>query len=290
MAWLLFSSAGFLADNVLHDHRQCTSLVFISPPSSLYHVCFPDISRANNGCGSTALSQVLNRQSRVSTVLLGAWWLLPRVWNSRQPGYFLGSNWGLAGLMVLLVIYFRYQPVPGMAPVFRSANEGSFSLLKRLVTLAFPIALGALVMPFVQTLDALIVPQRLQEAGYTMVVATEAVWAAFWNGWNLDQFNGGYYDRLGHQFSSNYFPARLCSSSGAVRRRLTIAIRVVGMVSMPPQSGFISCRSRSATCFTGCRKQSLPLKAMAPAVFFWAYIRLLRGSARFGKTIVPSGI
>lgn len=291
MAWLLFSSAGFLADNVLHDHRAVYSLVFISPAIFFAGTMsvFRGYFQGQQWMWPTALSQVLEQTVRVGTVLLGAWWLLPRGLEFAAAGATFGAvTGGLAGLMVLLVIYFRYQPVPSMAPVFRSANEGSFSLLKRLVTLAFPIALGALVMPFVQTLDALIVPQRLQEAGYTMQVATELFGQLSGMAGTLINLPGVITIALATSLVPTISGAAVQQQWETVRRRLTIAIRVVGMVSMPAAVGLYILSIPISDLLYGVPEAGLPLKAMAPAVFFLGLYQVTSGVLQgLGKTIVP---
>jgi stage V sporulation protein B len=177
MSWMLFRMSGYLADHVLHDSRAAYSLAFIAPAIFLAGVMsvFRGYFQGQQWMFPTALSQIIEQLIRVGTVLFAAWWLLPRGLEFAAAGATFGAvTGGLAGLFVLLIIYFGFKPVhSGSALSLNSLDEGSLSLLKRLMILAFPIAMGALVMPVVQTLDALIVPQRLQQAGYTMQEATE---------------------------------------------------------------------------------------------------------------------
>ena len=292
MAWLLFSSARFLADNVLHDHRAVYSLVFISPAIFFAGTMsvFRGYFQGQQWMWPTALSQVLEQTVRVGTVLLGAWWLLPRGLEFAAAGATFGAvTGGLAGLLVLLIIYFRYQPVPSsMVPSFRSANEGTFSLLKRLVTLAFPIALGALVLPFVQTLDAFMVPQRLQQAGYTMSEATELFGQLSGMAGTLINLPGVITIALATSLVPAISGAAVQQQWETVRRRLTIAIRVVGMVSLPAAAGLYILAIPISDLLYGVPEAGLPLKAMAPAVFFLGLYQVTSGVLQgLGKTIVP---
>ncbi len=292
MSWLLFSSAGLLANNVLHDHRAVYSLAFISP--AIFFAgsmsTFRGYFQGQQWMWPTALSQVIEQIVRVGTVLLGAWWLLPQGLEFAAAGATFGAvTGGLAGLLVLLVIYFRYKPVQGcMVRPDRAANEGTFSLLKRLVTLAFPIALGALVLPFVQTLDALIVPQRLQEAGYTMQEATELFGQLSGMAGTLINLPGVITIALATSLVPAISAAAAQKQWETVRRRLTIAIRVVGMVALPAAVGLYILAIPISDLLYGLPEAGLPLKAMAPAVFFLGLYQVTSGVLQgLGKTIVP---
>ena len=63
----------------------------------------------------------------------------------------------------------RTLPVDG--PTFE--QESIKHILKRLVILAIPISLSSIMLPVVSNLDLLIVPRRLEVAGYSTHQATE---------------------------------------------------------------------------------------------------------------------
>ena len=73
--------------------------------------------------------------------------------------------------MVLVYYYYKLKrslPVDG--PVFE--QEKIKDILKRLVVLAIPISLSSIMLPVVSNLDLLIVPRRLEVAGYATHQAT----------------------------------------------------------------------------------------------------------------------
>ena len=111
---------------------------------------------------------------RVAFVLILAFWLFPRGLELAAAGATFGAVIGaVAGLVVLIAFYlkFRQRPVPGAR--LKYSQESSWELAGQLVKLAVPVSLGAMVVPLVQMLDAVIVPTRLISAGFSVSRATE---------------------------------------------------------------------------------------------------------------------
>ena len=98
--------------------------------------------------------------------------LLPYGLDYAAGGASLGAGaGGLAAWLVLVYYYYKLKrslPVDG--PVFE--QEKIKDILKRLVVLAIPISLSSIMLPVVSNLDLLIVPRRLEAAGYATHQAT----------------------------------------------------------------------------------------------------------------------
>lgn len=121
----------------------------------------------------TALSQIVEQLVRVFVMLGFAALLLPYGLDYAAGGASLGAGaGGAAALLVLLYYYYKLKrSLPTDGPSF--PKEGIFHILKRLVILAIPISLASIMLPVVSNLDLLIVPRRLEVAGYSTAQATE---------------------------------------------------------------------------------------------------------------------
>ena len=121
----------------------------------------------------TALSQIVEQLVRVVVMLGFAALLLPYGLDYAAGGASLGAGaGGFAAWLVLVYYYYKLKrslPVDG--PTFE--QESIKHILKRLVVLAIPISLSSIMLPVVSNLDLLIVPRRLEVAGYSTHQATE---------------------------------------------------------------------------------------------------------------------
>ena len=60
-----------------------------------------------------------------------------------------------------------------LEPSPQSKHEPTFSIIKRIFKLALPVSAASIMLPVVSNLDLMIVPQRLEVAGYSVRQATE---------------------------------------------------------------------------------------------------------------------
>ncbi|MBP2665302.1 MAG: spoVB, partial [Firmicutes bacterium] len=124
----------------------------------------------------TGFSQIAEQFVRVVTMVGFAYVLLPRGLEYAAAGASFGAGPGaIAGLLVLLYFYWKYrkdlhnkiQNQPDLK------QEASTSIILRIVQLALPVSLANIMLPVVSNIDLLIVPPRLEVAGYTVEQATE---------------------------------------------------------------------------------------------------------------------
>ena len=180
----VFLSAGFLANTVLQQPKALLPIAAVAPAiffAGMLSV-FRGYFQGHQWMVPTAVSQVVEQIFRVAFVLILAFWLFPRglelaaSYRERVvcEGVAFGAVIGaVAGLAVLIVLYlkFRQRPVPGGS--LKYSHESSRQLAEQLIKLAVPVSLGAMVVPLVQMLDAVIVPTRLISAGFSVSRATE---------------------------------------------------------------------------------------------------------------------
>lgn len=122
----------------------------------------------------TAASQVVEQFVRVGTILGLAIWLTSQGFGHEfaAAGAAFGAVTGaFAGLLLLLVYWQRHRAVLDGTP--RAPGSASSSaLVKQLIYYAFPITLGALVVPLMNNIDVVTVVNLLKHVGEGQTTAT----------------------------------------------------------------------------------------------------------------------
>lgn len=118
----------------------------------------------------TAVSQVIEQLLRAATALILGYMLLPRGLEFAAAGASFGAVTGAFGAWVMLYWYLRTSAAGKVAAA--PWPDDWRPVLKQILVLAIPVSLSSLVMPIMQELDVLLVPIRLEAAGYTVSEAT----------------------------------------------------------------------------------------------------------------------
>ncbi|HHW40816.1 MAG TPA: polysaccharide biosynthesis protein [Syntrophomonadaceae bacterium] len=174
----LFRAAPYLAGEVLGDPRAYYPLAGIAPAVFVISIvsAFRGYFQGWRLMWPTALSEVVDQVIRVGTVFWAALSLTNRGVEFAAAGAAFGAVTGGCGSLFVLGCLYRwlerrnFTPAPGrrMPVGFR----GSLGMLRRLIAYALPVSAGSMVLPLVQTIDAVIIPKRLQAGGYTVQQAT----------------------------------------------------------------------------------------------------------------------
>lgn len=175
---LLALLAPYLVHQVLGDERAIWSLLAMAPAIFIISLVaalrgyFQGLQRLF----PYAIGQMLEQVVRVG-IALGAGLFLLR---SGKPeavvagGISSGVSFGgLMGLTVLIIAYTRLRPM--ITRNFQQ-DRGHFDhpgkVIREFAALAIPIAIGGVVLPLMQLIDAGVVPRRLLAAGFTQAEAT----------------------------------------------------------------------------------------------------------------------
>lgn len=172
----VMQGAHFLANQVLGEPRAFYPIMAVAPAilfAGLMSV-FRGYFQGHQWMMPTAVSQVVEQLFRVSAVLIMAFLLFPRGLEYAAAGATAGAVvGGVVGLLVLIVFYWQYQKKSSQRTIpLRYSSSTSGDLLKEFIQLAIPVSFGAVVLPLVQILDAVIVPGRLKAIEYTSAQAT----------------------------------------------------------------------------------------------------------------------
>ena len=175
---LYFGAGWLIAHHFVRDPRAYYAIAALAPA-----IFFVTILSSYRGYFQgmqmmmpTGISQIAEQFFRVVTMVGFAYLLLPRGLEYAAAGASFGAGPGaVAGLLVLLYFYWKnrrdLREKMEQQPMLR--QESSSSIITRLVRLALPVSLANIMLPVVSNIDLLIVPPRLEVAGYTVERATE---------------------------------------------------------------------------------------------------------------------
>ncbi|NLP37346.1 MAG: polysaccharide biosynthesis protein [Firmicutes bacterium] len=173
----MFWGAGYFVQLFQLDARAYLSLIAISPA-----IFFVSIMSAYRGFFQgrqqmlpTALSQVAEQLGRVAVATVLVIIFLPRGLEYAAAGACFGAAAGaFFGLVVLLFTWWRQRRAFLNQVLHQGENHAQafWGAAKSIFALAVPITLGSLVMPLINLVDLIFVPQRLQAAGIIKSEAT----------------------------------------------------------------------------------------------------------------------
>lgn len=199
----LFFGAQKLVDwRFIRDPRAYYSIIALAP--AVFFVTFLASFRGYlqgwQIMTPTAVSEITEQLVRVVTMLFFASYFLPYGLEYAAGGASMGAGAGaLCALLVLVYFYRRLDKkvkkairtgkdflpaveTPAEVAIENDinrytynpgANESAGAIIKRLLKLALPVSMTSLMLPIVANLDLLIVPQRLEAAGFSLSKSTE---------------------------------------------------------------------------------------------------------------------
>ena len=177
----LWLGAGWLIENRwIRDARAYYSIIALAP--AVFFVTFLASFRGYlqgwQIMTPTAVSEIVEQLLRVVTMIAFAYILLPYGLDYAAGGASMGAGVGaFCALLVLMWFYMRLKrdmkEQMNSAPLTFAPVETSKQIIVRLLKLALPVSISSLMLPVVANLDLLIVPQRLEVAGFAVNRATE---------------------------------------------------------------------------------------------------------------------
>ncbi|SDB97815.1 polysaccharide transporter, PST family [Melghirimyces thermohalophilus] len=167
---LLYFGSGFISRAMLNSAHTEASLKVLS-----FALLVVPMMAANRGYFQghqemlpTALSQVVEQFLRVTTMVAVTYWMAK--WEvsteTLAAGATLGAVTGAVAGMIVMGIYIisdrRSRPVPSTAIRAAAHRDRFFPISAQILKFALPISIGSLVLPLIQLLDSITVPQLLQ--------------------------------------------------------------------------------------------------------------------------------
>lgn len=176
----LFFGAHWLIDNHwIRDSRAYYSIIALAP--AVFFVTFLASFRGYlqgwQIMTPTAASEIVEQLMRVVTMIVFANMFMPHGLAYAAGGASMGAGVGaFCALLVLMWFYGRLNQklkadLQQQNPL--ATRESARAIISRLLRLALPVSMSSLMLPVVANLDLLIVPQRLEAAGFHISQATE---------------------------------------------------------------------------------------------------------------------
>lgn len=167
---ILFFGAPYISsyienDLAVHSFRALAPAIFFVSIMSVYRGFFQGVSDLS----PYALSQVVEQLGRVVIGLGLAITLLKYGGEIAAAGATFGASAGaVLGLILIYFLYKIYQKKNRDIFLQNSSTipgDDSYTIFKRLLSIAIPITLGAVVMPLMNSIDAAMVMKRLHSIG-----------------------------------------------------------------------------------------------------------------------------
>lgn len=176
----LFFGAHWLIDNHwIRDSRAYYSIIALAP--AVFFVTFLASFRGYlqgwQIMTPTSASEIVEQLMRVVTMIVFANMFMPHGLAYAAGGASMGAGVGaFCALLVLMWFYGRLKQklkadLQQQNPL--ATRESARAIISRLLRLALPVSMSSLMLPVVANLDLLIVPQRLEAAGFHISQATE---------------------------------------------------------------------------------------------------------------------
>jgi stage V sporulation protein B len=173
---LCFLGAPLLLEYIFPNPKVYNIFLSLLPGIIIVSLCsaFRGFFQGLQQMTPTAVTQSLEQLVRVVLGLLFAYLLLPRGVEYAAIGASLGVITGeMAGLICITFIFFKKRPrIPAVFTV--DPVEALCRSLGRIFSLAVPITLTRFVSTSFMSVDALLIPQRLQATGLDLTEATAA--------------------------------------------------------------------------------------------------------------------
>lgn len=172
-AFYIYSFSEMIAADFLFEPRTAPLLriISLSIPMATVHSCINGYFYGIRKTSVPALTQLAEQVVRVGSVFL-----IFEAFRSR--GYLPTINFAVVGLVIgesasmlvsLAAIYHRFYVLTASHRIFAKVKQGFAVYIqdaRQLLTLALPLSLNRTLINFLQSVEAIYIPQRLQMYGY----------------------------------------------------------------------------------------------------------------------------
>lgn len=295
ISFLMYFGAGWLIETrIVRDARAYHALTALAPA-----VFFVTMLASYRGYFQgwqmmmpTAVSQIVEQLVRVVTMLIFASLLLPQGLEYAAGGASFGAAPGaFFGWLVLLYYYrnlkskFKEQTKNQDTSI---VQESKTSIIKRIIRLSIPVSLASIMLPIVANLDLLIVPYRLEAAGFSVQQATE--FFGHLTGMAVPLVNMA--TILTASLSTSLVPAiseaAALKSAETIYQRAATAMRIANLITIPSFIGLCILAEPVSTIFYGAPNAARPVSILAVGIFFLGIHQVTTGVLQgLSHTTIP---
>lgn len=293
-ACLLFFGAEFLVDNnIVRDARAYYAIASLAPA-----VLFSTILSSYRGyfqgyqiMTPTAVSQIIEQFVRVVTMVSFAYILLPHGIEYSAAGASFGAVPGaFCGLLSLL--YFHYKHKKANAEnIISQVQEWKMSVYEivlKIVKLALPVSLANIMLPVVSSLDMLIVPQRLEAAGFSIEQSTTLFGYLTGMGLPLIMMATIPTASLAASIVPAISESYTLKDYSSVNNKIAVAIRLCCIITIPASVGLAVLATPISKMLYGTPNAGACIAMLSSCIFFLGFHQVTTGVLQgFGRTVIP---
>ena len=291
LAWVMVP---WLIDGgIVKDGRVRMAMLALVPAIglSIPVACFRGYFQGFQEMTPTAVSQILEQFTRVVSMVVLAWLLLPQGLAMGAAGAAFGAVPGaVASLGILLWFYYRQQQYWRQEELCPGPSEelSLGSTAWQLISLALPVTCANLMVPVVSGIEMILVPDRLLAAGFTVAASTRGL--GYLSGMAMPLVNMGTIPT--NSLAASVVPA-VAEAKAKGRRDLlenktNRAFRFFLLLNVPAAVGVYLLGTPISQVLYGTRFAGPAITALAPAILFLGLHQvstaLLQG---LGHTRVP---
>ena len=291
----LFFGADFLINqHIIRDSRAYYSIIALAP--AVFFVTFLASFRGYlqgwQIMTPTATSEVVEQLVRVITMLVFADLFMPYGLAYAAGGASMGA--GAGAFCALLVLMWFYRRLKRRLHAEIEAQDDSIPtesaghIIKRLLKLALPVSLTSLMRPIGATLDLLIVPQRLEAAGFGVRHATELF--GYLTGMAVPLVNLATIFTAAMTISlvPSISESRALERFDAIRDKIRLAFRVAMIITFPCFMGLFFLAEKVAALIYNAPGAAGAIQTMSVGILFLGMHQISTGILQgLGKTAIP---
>jgi len=170
---LLSAGSKLLIKHIFPNPDVYLCLISLFPAIFIVSLCsaFRGFFQGLQRMSPTAFTQAIEQVVRVTAGLSIAWFLLPYGAVYASVGISLGIMCGeLAGFLIMVYIFLTRRPQAVKSPGF--LKKPLSGVLKNIFDIGIPVTLTRFVSTALMSIDALLIPRRLQMAGMSVLEST----------------------------------------------------------------------------------------------------------------------
>ena len=297
---LLFSSALFFGadflinQHIIRDSRAYYSIIALAP--AVFFVTFLASFRGYlqgwQIMTPTATSEVVEQLVRVITMLVFADLFMPYGLAYAAGGASMGAGAGAFCALLVLMWFYRRLKRRLHAEIETQDDsipqESAGHIIKRLLKLALPVYLTSLMLPIGANLDLLIVPQRLEVAGFNVRHATELF--GYLTGMAVPLVNLATIFTAAMTISlvPSISESRALERFDAIRDKIRLAFRVAMIITFPCFMGLFFLAEKVAALIYNAPGAAGAIQTMSVGILFLGMHQISTGILQgLGKTAIP---
>lgn len=291
---LLFGADFLINQHIIRDARAYYSIIALAP--AVFFVTFLASFRGYlqgwQIMTPTATSEVVEQLVRVITMLVFADLFMPYGLAYAAGGASMGAGAGaFCALLVLMWFYRRlkrrlHEEIEAQDDSIPEESAGR--IIKRLLKLALPVSLTSLMLPIGANLDLLIVPQRLEVAGFDVRHATELF--GYLTGMAVPLVNLATIFTAAMTISlvPSISESKALERFDAIRDKIRLAFRVAMIITFPCFMGLFFLAEKVAALIYNAPGAAGAIQTMSVGILFLGMHQISTGILQgLGKTAIP---